>query len=1258
MAKVQIDASVTKHNASPLTLGANRNHVHREQNWDSLNGTGPKYKNLVLPAMQGLRNRWGSSEFGQDTFIYRLGHGPTDGRLDYASFTGYHYENWFEADGKAQNIIPYDDIMHGLNEAETMGATPLMVVNIGTGWDSSEAGRLAAYCNKVSNAQRAAKNAARANDPYNVKYWELGNEVSWVNVRGHSSRMASEQQYAQYARHYAKAIRDNTDVDVKIAFCASTNMLFGGDGLWQTGSDPNNMRSLIRDLILNSYLNGEQMADAITFHAYPGWPVGYGKRSEAGSAEQNKMALTTFHKSRLQAVRDGIADAADRPVEIWQTEMFPHYYNSDPSDASLFGALYNTDWTIYCMNEGFPISVTFCMWQNDLGIGHNQFFYAGNANNKTAWFRWMNEVWSKHWGSAILPTTVESPTYFVAGVDSSGKGNVNVPYIGAAASKSPDGKTMYIVLLNRTADKTEDVEIDLQNFSWNNGQTVAVRKLKGNNGWTSAWNATSLTTTNWVPAQSPWGTNKYRMEPGSVVLLTISGVAVPPNNQTTPDPGTQNPSPTPVLTNPTPSSVPTLAAVRESGANVTRVTARWDAIEASQGVYDFTPLEQAVYNAKALGGRIVLRLFGTPKWATGDGTANGHLKNPTDWDLIDGFVERLIAKFKGQVFGYEIWTEPNNPMMYYPDATTEDRQANYLDLLTNYEAKIRALDTSAVLVLGGINLNHPFLDFLQHLYTNNARGKFTYMGVVAHSYNGIAWDATAPAAVTSLRNKMTENQDGNKSLVITSLGVGTTPQNDQLQAQRVARALALVHLPSWKVLFACYDPFTDKTWDSTKMGLRTAAGENKPAYTAYRTVAALLAGKTFVKQMTLGDGNWGLEFQDPATSRSIYVVWTNNEANAFPVELPLRTNHLNLVLPQIAKYSESILLEQRISFTLKKDVMIIQELPQVYVLPGSVPGQAPTTYDPTRERPPAVNLNNQKFELSVNGLCYLGATQDWLTTSDYEEVTTEWDTRTGHKPYVNNFEIEWRDRNDSLLVDTRLGTIKDDEKIPMVSVTFSRSDAPTTREFSLGSKDQEIREFAQKLKAYDYPVFLRLEPSFNRAEWSRACVANPTGMTANDYKLMWRKFYDIFKSEGVTNVAFVWCPNAFSNPNTEANAIANYYPGDGYVDWCGLDLFINEDWATLRAKLARSLAALGTTKPVMVSVGVADPNELGYNKADTLAQFFDAIEFKHTQVKGLLWYDKHSKSNDAYQLAQFPEVENVYEDRTASVRYIVSGISL
>lgn len=119
----------------------------------------------------------------------------------------------------------------------------------------------------------------------------------------------------------------------------------------------------------------------------------------------------------------------------------------------------------------------------------------------------------------------------------------------------------------------------------------------------------------------------------------------------------------------------------------------------------------------------------------------------------------------------------------------------------------------------------------------------------------------------------------------------------------------------------------------------------------------------------------------------------------------------------------------------------------------------------------------------------------------------------------------------------------------------------TTKDIASGSLDTYIRQYARDVKAHAKPLFIRLICGEFNGNWWQWCspLANPA-LTTADFVKAWRRVVDIFRHEGVTNVAWLWIPVTPTPPSQDWGFDPGwqaYYPGDAYVDRVGSDL---NDW--------------------------------------------------------------------------------------------------
>ncbi len=121
--------------------------------------------------------------------------------------------------------------------------------------------------------------------------------------------------------------------------------------------------------------------------------------------------------------------------------------------------------------------------------------------------------------------------------------------------------------------------------------------------------------------------------------------------------------------------------------------------------------------------------------------------------------------------------------------------------------------------------------------------------------------------------------------------------------------------------------------------------------------------------------------------------------------------------------------------------------------------------------------------------------------------------------------------------------------IPMVSWRCGDTNANV----NAGKDDALIFAFANQLKSYGRPVFLRWYWEMNLMRNDRCLDTGDPNATdwqkAAGYAAAFRRIYRIFKMVGATNVALVWCPSSARI----ASPMQWFYPGDDHVDWIAAD---------------------------------------------------------------------------------------------------------
>ncbi|MEM9894906.1 MAG: glycosyl hydrolase [Bacteroidota bacterium] len=95
-----------------------------------------------------------------------------------------------------------------------------------------------------------------------------------------------------------------------------------------------------------------------------------------------------------------------------------------------------------------------------------------------------------------------------------------------------------------------------------------------------------------------------------------------------------------------------------------------------------------------------------------------------------------------------------------------------------------------------------------------------------------------------------------------------------------------------------------------------------------------------------------------------------------------------------------------------------------------------------------------------------------------------------------------------------------------------------------GNYDKVIKKYSKWAKSIDRPIYLRVGYEFDGPH---------NELEPEEYVAAYRHVVDEIRSHGVENIAFVWHSYLFEP--YQGNALADYYPGDDYVDWVGISLF-------------------------------------------------------------------------------------------------------
>ena len=224
----------------------------------------------------------------------------------------------------------------------------------------------------------------------------------------------------------------------------------------------------------------------------------------------------------------------------------------------------------------------------------------------------------------------------------------------------------------------------------------------------------------------------------------------------------------------------------------------------------------------------------------------------------------------------------------------------------------------------------------------------------------------------------------------------------------------------------------------------------------------------------------------------------------------------------------------------------------------------------------------------------------------------ETDARIGRTPQIHLVYYAWTDDwTQGAKADLQAG------RIPLINwepdgIDFNR--------IVSGSLDATINARANGAKALNGRFFLDFAAEMNGDEaWS--------GNNAPLYVSAYKHIHDLFTAAGATNVIWAWCPNVTDTNGTNKTTM-DYYPGDAYVDWTGVDGYNwgGGDWQSFRQVFANIYPLLAAkNKPIII--GEMASAEQGGDKGAWIDAMIPTLKAQYPLFKAVVWFDIN-KEND------------------------------
>jgi hypothetical protein len=205
---------------------------------------------------------------------------------------------------------------------------------------------------------------------------------------------------------------------------------------------------------------------------------------------------------------------------------------------------------------------------------------------------------------------------------------------------------------------------------------------------------------------------------------------------------------------------------------------------------------------------------------------------------------------------------------------------------------------------------------------------------------------------------------------------------------------------------------------------------------------------------------------------------------------------------------------------------------------------------------------------------------------------------------------------------------RDNGRVPMVSWGSQTSTENVVAAINAGSYDAMLRNRADAVKAFGAPIMIRplWEMNGRWMPWN-GTKTNDAGTTDGpaQYVQAWRHIHDIFQQQGATNAVWVWAPSVHDIPKDTWNHWTNYYPGDAYVDWVGMDGYNRgttvwySKWQSFAQIFQGLYSDYAARKPIIVTETASC--EQGGSKAQWFNDISTALPAAFPDVQALVYFD-------------------------------------
>ena len=193
-------------------------------------------------------------------------------------------------------------------------------------------------------------------------------------------------------------------------------------------------------------------------------------------------------------------------------------------------------------------------------------------------------------------------------------------------------------------------------------------------------------------------------------------------------------------------------------------------------------------------------------------------------------------------------------------------------------------------------------------------------------------------------------------------------------------------------------------------------------------------------------------------------------------------------------------------------------------------------------------------------------------------------------------------------------------RIPLIQLNLYKV---TEAKIAAGVYDHHLKQYATDVRNFGCVIVLSLGHEMNGwwYPWG-----SKTGTTPAEFIAAWKHVHDVFAKQHADNVIWSWDPThqyKSPAPGKVATPASEWYPGPSYVDWIGLDGYLNYDinghpqnFKEIFDYQLKDIRRVAPHKLIYLAETAVSPGKAALDQIDNM---FAGLSQYH--LAGLVWFD-------------------------------------